>query len=251
MNKNDGPKKNEGRWIFSYVLAIVSIALAINLLMSPSIPSISSIDAPTWLTFWGSYLGGAIGCLPAIAALHHSRQEARRQHEEFLQQQKEAEKDRHFSHLPMLDCTVSHIPPENISLLQLDEIKAIFDIHTDIPGYYWRNVESETLQQILENGLSEIFLFQIENVGLGPTLSTKLQLFSSFTIGTIQAGKSFPLLVVLRHPVPDNLTVMFSFFDMLGWQYQQIKTFEWKSEKVFQEPISNPDIISQHSDIVS
>ena len=100
MNKNDEPKKKEVRWICLYILVIIGIAGLINLLMSPSIPSISSIGAPTWLNFWGSYLGGAIGCLPAIAALQHSRREARRQHEE-------NEKSRRLGALPVFACTLN------------------------------------------------------------------------------------------------------------------------------------------------
>ena len=70
----------QDHWIGSYFLAILLLAIIINIGMQ--IPVISfnpSLDAPIWLTFWGSYLGGAIGCLPAIAAYRHSIDESKRQ----------------------------------------------------------------------------------------------------------------------------------------------------------------------------
>ena len=245
MNKNDGPKKNEGRWICLYILAIIGIAGLINLLMSPSIPSISSIDAPTWLTFWGSYLGGAIGCLPAIAALQHSRRESRRQHEEFLQQQKEAEKDRHFSHLPMLDCVITYYPQESIPQIPFPAINAMFEVHPDHPESTWSTVNIHTLAKIPSDPGRKIFLLRIKNVGFGPALSTKLQLVHpfSFSFGTLSAGDKFNLIVILHEPLPENLISQFTFDDMLGWKYQQTHTFDLKNKKVVQYPISAPNKI--------
>lgn len=65
-------------WIILYVVAILLVACAVNGLMYLAVPTLPDLNAPTWLTFWGSYLGGAIGCLPALAALYDNRREARR-----------------------------------------------------------------------------------------------------------------------------------------------------------------------------
>lgn len=246
MKKNDELKKKEDRWIFTYILAIISIAFIINLLMSPSIPSISSIDAPTWLTFWGSYLGGAIGCLPAIAALQHSRRESRRQHEEFLQQQKEAEKDRHFSHLPMLDCVITYYPQENIPRIPFSEINAMFEIYPDHSQSTWPIINFQTLSELSFVPDRKFFLLRIKNVGFGPALSTKLQLVHPpfFSFGTLSVGDKFNLIVILHEPLPEHLISQFTFDDMLGWKYQQTHAFNFKNEKAVQYPISSPSRIS-------
>lgn len=59
FKKSDFP-----RWLILYVLAILVVAGVIDLFMYLAIPTAPGLNAPTWLTFWGSYLGGAIGCLP-------------------------------------------------------------------------------------------------------------------------------------------------------------------------------------------
>lgn len=59
VQKSDFP-----RWLILYVLAILVVAGVIDLFMYLAIPTAPGLNAPTWLTFWGSYLGGAIGCLP-------------------------------------------------------------------------------------------------------------------------------------------------------------------------------------------
>ena len=89
-------------WIFLYILGILLLAAIVNALMGLSIPTDASLNAPTWLGFWGSYLGGAIGCLPALAALYDNRREARRQHEE-------SEKSRRLAAMPVFDCRIRHV----------------------------------------------------------------------------------------------------------------------------------------------
>ena len=170
MNKNDGPKKNEGRWICLYILAIIGIAGLINLLMSPSIPSISSIDAPTWLTFWGSYLGGAIGCLPAIAALQHSRREARRQH-------LENEKNHKLSALPVFACTLNSFSFMNGQVESLTTLSGIIHLSQE-HGLYgqfcsWKPIEY--MEHVLSSDENEhSTFFELRNIGAGPALNVSL-----------------------------------------------------------------------------
>lgn len=90
-------------WIFLYILGILLLAIVINIAMGFSIPSADkSLDGPSWLDFWGGYLGGAIGCLPALAALYDNRREARSQHEE-------SEKSRRLAAMPVFDCRIRHV----------------------------------------------------------------------------------------------------------------------------------------------
>ena len=52
-------------WIILYVVVILLVACAVNGLMYLAVPTSPGLTAPSWLDFWGGYLGGAIGCVPA------------------------------------------------------------------------------------------------------------------------------------------------------------------------------------------
>lgn len=58
----------QNHWFGFYVVVMLAIPGIVNFLMNLAIPTLPELTAPTWLGFWGSYLGGAIGCLPALAA---------------------------------------------------------------------------------------------------------------------------------------------------------------------------------------
>lgn len=90
------------RWLVLYVFGILLVAVTVNLLMHLAIPTLPDLNAPTWLGFWGSYLGGAIGCLPALAALYDNREEARRRHEE-------NKESRRLAVMPVFDCRIRHV----------------------------------------------------------------------------------------------------------------------------------------------
>lgn len=90
------------RWILLYVVAILFVAGTVNVLMYLAVPTLPDLNAPSWLGFWGSYLGGAIGCLPALEALYDNRREARRQHEE-------SERSRRLAVMPVFDCRIRYV----------------------------------------------------------------------------------------------------------------------------------------------
>lgn len=245
MNKNDGPKKNEGRWICLYILAIIGIAGLIHLLMSPSIPSISSIDAPTWLTFWGSYLGGAIGCLPAIAALQHSRREARRQCE------KEQEDSRR-SVMPVIDCRICDGPRECFSP-KSDNAFAV-----NFHGYFHEEDDEEWL--LYEQNPLCNFL-ELCNCGLGPALQVKLTFNnSSVDLFHLKNGHTFHYILDLSYPYfcalsTANSPIIFEvdFFDIYGNHYSQ--SIEFKCHPCFEDKntylsfrtisVNTPKLLSQ------
>lgn len=93
-------------WVAAYFSAALIIAVVVNIGMSLPITSFNAfLEAETWLTFWGSYLGGAIGCLPAIASYRHSIDESDRQH-------KEAEESRRLAVMPVFDCRIRYVSTE-------------------------------------------------------------------------------------------------------------------------------------------
>ena len=91
------------RWLVLYVFGILLLAGAVDFLMQFPFPSFNqTLNAPSWLDFWGGYLGGAIGCLPALAALYDNREEARRQHEE-------NKESRRLAVMPVFDCRIRYV----------------------------------------------------------------------------------------------------------------------------------------------
>ena len=92
----------QNHWFGFYVVVMLAIPGIVNFLMNLAIPTLPDLNAPSWLGFWGSYLGGAIGCLPALAALYDNRREARRQHEE-------SERSRRLAVMPVFDCRIRYV----------------------------------------------------------------------------------------------------------------------------------------------
>lgn len=153
------------RWILLYVVAILFVAGTVNVLMYLAVPTLPDLNAPSWLGFWGSYLGGAIGCLPALEALYDNRREARRQHEE-------SEKSRRLAAMPVFDCRIRYVSRAYAkdSADQWFFIGHSGDLH--------------------EDGLDEWLQFddypncnyiELSNCGLGPALQAKL-LFNDYPV---------------------------------------------------------------------
>ncbi len=244
MNKNDEPKKKEVRWICLYILVIIVIAGLINLLMSPSIPSISSIDAPTWLNFWGSYLGGAIGCLPAIAALQHSRRESCRQH-------LENEKNRRLSALPVFACTLNSISFMSGQMESLETLSGI--VHLSQKRGFYGQTRSWNPLKYAEHVLSsdeneQPTLFELRNIGAGPALNVSLACAPSpaVPIQSIGMGEKSTLTFLIYIP-PDakedymvhyDIHILFS--DIFGNRYLQIQPLWIKKAKQALADISTP-----------
>lgn len=154
FKKSDFP-----RWLILYVLAILVVAGVIDLFMYLAIPTAPGLNAPTWLTFWGSYLGGAIGCLPALAALYDNRKEARKQHAE-------TEKNRRLAVMPVFDCRIRYISTEYAK----DDSSQYFVI--DSNGTLREGDFDDWLELDCYQKCNYIDLC---NCGLGPALQAKLR----------------------------------------------------------------------------
>lgn len=152
-------------WIFLYVVAILLVAGAVNGLMYLSVPTLPVLDAKTWLGFWGSYLGGAIGCVPALLALYDNRREARKQHEE-------SEKSRRLAVMPVFDCRIRHVSRSYAKDFadQWFFIGPSGDLHEDS----WE-------EWLIFDDCPDCNYIELSNCGPGPALQTKL-LFNDYPV---------------------------------------------------------------------
>lgn len=147
-------------WIAAYFCAALIIAVVVNIGMRLPIVSFNtSLKSDTWLTFWGSYLGGAIGCLPALAAYRHSIDESDRQH-------KESEESRRLSVMPVFDCRIRYISTEYAK----DDSSQYFVI--DSNGTLREGDFDDWLELDCYQKCNYIDLC---NCGLGPALQAKLR----------------------------------------------------------------------------
>lgn len=226
-------------WILLYIFVILLIAILLNFLMWLPIPTFGTLRAEHWLGFWGSYLGGALGCLPAIAALVENRRESQLQHEE-------AERDRHFSRLPMIDCEVERITSD--TFWDPDTITAVMSITPGRPSFRWRGISPSYVTNLCKE--NTVFLLRLNNIGFGPALDLKTTFLSNepFSIGTLQEQHAFQLLVSIPPEMLDGRTgldlyhqLKVSFKDILEWRYSQRQAFRILEDKVIFSPISSPE----------
>ena len=151
----------QDHWISFYFAAALVVALIVNLGMSFPFASFnSSLNSGNWLGFWGSYLGGAIGCLPAIAAYRHSIDESKRQHEE-------NEENRRLSVIPVFDCRIRYVSTKYAWKNSLN----FFLI--DLNGKLQEAVEDSADWYELDCSPKCNFI-DLCNCGLGPALQAKL-----------------------------------------------------------------------------
>lgn len=219
-------KSNFPRWLAAYVVIILAIALLINAAMLLPIPTIAALDAPTWLTFWGSYLGGAIGCIPAIAAYRHSIDDSKRRDEA-------EERKRRLDVRPIMLISASPVAAsdlKNYPLVTFSSSEGLLDWGTSMQDQV----------PILPNTC----LLTIKNLGQGHALNLKLsyetpgEMFTSVVLGTLEKEKAmctvFCFSDIISSPDPDadpdsdtnssafcilNLTLTFE--DVLRNEYQQ------------------------------
>ena len=241
-------------WILLYILGILLLAAIVNTLMGLAIPTDASLNAPTWLGFWGSYLGGAIGCLPALAAYRHSIEESRRQHEEFQEQLQESrqqsdeqykstEKDRHASHLPVIDYDITHIEsPVDFASVSLSSIRVVLLQGSDTSSVILKKLDVMEITGIIKNKQHDVVLLSIRNVGHGPALSVVLRCSSfSYPIRTLAENESCMILLCLNRTNSRTYHLEFTFSDMLGWNYRQSHDFMLGIEFPFPSPIQPPE----------
>lgn len=225
-------KSNFPRWLAAYVVVILAIALLINAAMLLPIPTIAALNAPTWLTFWGSYLGGAIGCIPAIAAYRHSIDDSKRRDE--AEERKRRLDVRPIMLISAPPVTASDI--QNYPLVTFSSSEGLLD----------RGTTMQDQDPILPNTC----LLTIKNLGQGHALNLKLfyetpgEMFTSVVLGTLEKEKAmctvFCFSDIISSPDPDSdpdpdadpdsdtdssafciLNLTLTFEDVLRNEYQQ------------------------------
>lgn len=245
----------QSHWIGFYFLCMFAIAFTINLGMCAPIVSFNpSLEANDWLGFWGGYLGGAIGCLPALAAYRHSIDESKRQHEEFQEQLQESrrqsdtqyenmEKDRHLTHLPVMDNHLTLLKSiSDLSLLSCPPIQVLYEQLPGTTGHYIRTPSQSELHRIFEKDDHDIILLNVRNIGHGPALSIRLfcETASSVSIGALGEKDSYTFIFCLARSNNRSYHFKFSYSDMLGWNYQQSQDFQISGGRIFSSPIHSP-----------
>lgn len=236
-------------WIFLYVVAILLVAGAVNGLMYLSVPTLPVLDAKTWLGFWGSYLGGAIGCVPALLALYDNRREARRQHEE-------SERSRRLAALPVIDCKCNYSSLLLGESKQFSEISCIIflDESVGLHDQAFYNNPKDCLNDAVEldASFSRTFL-EFRNIGSGPALNLSLFCKNIVTsekkpLYTLGVGDACTIVLCVHIP-PEarddyitqyNLEIEFS--DTFGNCYTQMQLIECKKEKFTIPSISVPEL---------
>ena len=239
------------RWILLYVVVILLVAGAVNVLMYLAVPTLPVLDAKTWLGFWGSYLGGAIGCLPALAALYDNRREARRQHEE-------SEKSRRLSAMPVISCenNASSFSLEQVdSLLNLSGM-ILLDMTSGFHNFFSPadpTDYAEHLKQI-DDSYSGIIFIDFQNIGLGPALNVSISCSNSpqrkpLLMKSIGANETRSLLLCVQIPdeADNNYLVRYDieikFSDIFGNQYVQVQPLMCRKDQHALAHISIPKLV--------
>ena len=89
-------------WIIFYILLAAGTPWILNLaFMRFTVDSAEDLGNPQWLGFWGSFLGSALACIPALIAITQNNRFARQQHMEFLTSQR-------LSVRPIFDLKIYH-----------------------------------------------------------------------------------------------------------------------------------------------
>ncbi len=239
-------------WLWAYVVAMLAIPGIVNWFMYLAIPTRLDLTAPTWLTFWGSYLGGAIGCMPALAALYDNREEARRQHEE-------SEKSRRLSAMPVMVCE------DNSTTFSLDRIDSlsIFSgvILLNTAGFHnaFRTYDPSKYKKKLEqidDSYSGIFYFDFHNIGAGPALNVSFSCLNvpqhdTIPLMSIGPNERKSLLVCVQIPpeADENYQVQYNigitFHDIFGNHYVQIQPLICRKDQHGLGNISIPELVME------
>lgn len=238
-------------WIFLYILGILLLATIVNALMGLPIPTDASLTAPSWLDFWGGYLGGAIGCLPALAALYDNRREARRQHEE-------SEKSRRLAALPVIACEDSFtrfyvVQPDAFldlsSMAQLNQNEGLHEAFSSHDPVEY----AEKISQ-LDSSYSGFIYLTFHNIGHGPALNVSVACLNVSQHGAIplksigsSESKSLMLAVQIPSEADEHYQVQYhigiSFSDIFGNRYVQVQPLFCRKTEHALGNISVPELI--------
>ena len=238
-------------WILGYAAVILVIAVVINVAMGFSIPTNAGLTAPTWLGFWGSYLGGAIGCIPALLALYDNRREARRQHEE-------SEKSRRLAAMPVIACE------SNFTRLYATQLDAFFDVagmallnqteglHESFSTFDPRKYAEKAKQ--LDASYSSFICITFHNIGHGPALNISVTCLNISQKGTISlksmgATERKTLMLALQIPpeADEHYQVQYdigiTFNDIFGNHYAQVQPLLCRKSQHALSDISIPTLV--------
>lgn len=234
-------------WILGYVAVILAIAVVINFAMGLAIPTNASLNGPTWLGFWGSYLGGAIGCIPAIAAFVHSVGESKHQHEEL-------KTDRRLATMPVFSCRSNFLDFELgdkkvlsslYALVFLNQSTGFHDMFSfSDPKYYIEKVKNVTPPHLY-------IFFELHNIGSGPALNVSMScpnivISHSVPLNSVGAGETRTILMGVHIPQEANdnylfqYEIMVSFMDIFGNTYTQSQPLKVRKGTYSIVPISIP-----------
>ncbi len=245
-------------WLFSYIIIATIFAFVVNIAMNAPIDSFNpSLGANDWLGFWGSYLGGVLACIPALAALIENRREAKQQHEEFQKQLQELEKDRHFSKLPVLNVqatryTLCHDVPS-----LLPTVKCVFELNSDGQLISCSKNSVEYMTFVKPAQWKKYYFLDIKNIGFGPAIDTAMYSpdgppseIGSFAFGTSETD--FTCIVSFENSLSiDDVgnyiehRIDFTFHDILGWKYTQHINFKLTGAGAVFDPISSPERLNE------
>ncbi len=243
----------QAHWLWAYVVAMLAIPGIVDGFMYLAIPTRPDLTAPTWLTFWGSYLGGAIGCMPALAALYDNREETRRQHEE-------SEKNRRLAAMPVIVCEDRSSTFRaarldeffNLSaLVLLDSDKGFHDnFSADEPAKYTEKVKQ------LDSSYSRFIYLDFHNIGTGPALNVSFACLntsqrSTISLMSIGTNERRALLVCVQIPpeADEHYQVQYNigitFHDIFGNHYAQVQPLICLKNQHALDSISVPELLTE------
>ena len=203
----------------AYLIFVFIIVRLIERYVYPPAPAAASPAAGDWLSFWGSYLGGVIGCIPAIAALLHSQAESKRLHEE-------ATEARRCSVLPVFSVFLDR----NISAKDPNDYKMFLLICTD-KGVSAQPISCKEdytryLNDCADKDKWVLCNLMLRNIGLGPALEPHLffdqdECPNCGTVTFPSLGTEQEILFLMGAPVRTSPRCKIVFSDILGNMYSQ------------------------------
>jgi len=214
--------ENHDNWLWLYVTGVISFAFLVNIAMYIPIPTLETLDAPDWLSFWGGYLGGVLGCIPAFAALKESQRQAKKQHEE-------NQTDRRLQVMPVFNCRIFTASYGHVKKLTTS---GYFILDSD---FVLREPDYDEYPE--KERYDYVNYVEICNCGLGPALGVKLScngipvdLFHFKHNDTFQylLEPSWNLLHKCKSTAkPSTLEFNFVYTDVFGNEYSQSHTFPY------------------------
>jgi len=218
--KKSSNDKNDARWLWLYFFAIIIFAGTVNLAMYLPIPTLETLDAKSWLGFWGGYLGGALGCIPALAALIENRRQAKQQYEEI-------QTERRLQVLPVFNCRVFSASYKYIKNLNTSRYFVLDS------GFVLRLPEYDEFPE--KENFDNTNYIELCNCGLGPALEAKLTcngtpvdlfLFKADETNYYLLDPSWKLLHHNKSTTsPYTMTFSLEYLDVFGNKYTQTNTF--------------------------